>query len=372
MTGAKTGAKTGAVTKYLKPANLLLVLALAIAFPFLFTNPTYSTIGIFTLAFAAAATGWNIFAGYTGYIALGHAAFFGIGGYTLAILCQRWHITGAWTPFWLMPLAGLVAAIFAIPLGAIALRTRRHTFVVVTIAIFFAVQLMSYNLRGLTNGSTGLDFPLILEWGADVYNLPFFYAALLLTLVALGVSWFVRNSKFGLGLLAIRDDEDRARGLGVRTGWSKLIAFVISAFFTGVAGALLSYYIGNVQPTFTFDALYDVAIALMVFMGGIGTLAGPILGALVLESAQQYMAMQFTQGNGGVYLIVYGALFLAVILLLPQGIVPSLRALWIKFVIRRPEPTDAAPTPQIATSGASSASVAHPATKPAENTEASA
>jgi branched-chain amino acid transport system permease protein len=135
---------------------------------------------------------------------------------------------------------------------------------------------------------------------------------------------------------------------------------------------LLSYYIGNVQPTFTFDALYDVAIALMVFMGGIGTLAGPILGALVLESAQQYMAMQFTQGNGGVYLIVYGALFLAVILLLPQGIVPSLRALWIKFVIRRPEPTDAAPTPQIATSGASSASVAHPATKPAENTEASA
>lgn len=364
---------TGATTKYLKPVSLLLLLAAALVFPFLFDNPTYSTIAIFALAFAAAASGWNIFAGYTGYIALGHAAFFGIGGYTLAILCQRWHVTGAWTPFWLMPLAGLAAAIFAIPLGAIALRTRRHTFVVVTIAIFFAVQLMAYNLRGLTNGSTGINFPLILEWSADIYNLPFYYTALLLTLVALGVSWFVRNSKFGLGLLAIRDDEDRARGLGVRTGSSKLIAFVLSAFFTGVAGALLSYYIGNVQPTFTFDALYDVAIALMVFMGGIGTLAGPILGALVLESAQQYMAMQFTQGNGGVYLIVYGALFLVVILLLPQGVIPSLRTLWFRYVIRRPAPTDAAPAqPMAAPSSVTPSTASNSAANPTENTEASA
>ncbi len=334
---------TRSLMKYLKPATLIVLLVVAITFPFVFDNPTYTTIAIFALAFAAAATGWNLFAGYTGYIALGHAAYFGVGGYTLAILCQRWHITGAWTPFWLIPLAGLAAGVFAIPLGAIALRTRRHTFVVVTIATFFVLQLMSYNLRGLTNGSTGINFPLILEWGAAVYNLPFYYVALVLMLVALAVSWFIRNSKFGLGLLAIRDDEDRARGLGVRTGASKLIAFVISAVFAGMAGALISYYIGNVQPTFTFDALFDVAIALMVFMGGIGTLAGPILGALVLESAQQYMAMEFTQGSGGLYLIVYGALFLLVVLLLPQGVIPSLSTLWVKYIIRRKDPTDAGP-----------------------------
>lgn len=333
---------TSAMARFAKPGILLLLLALAIAFPFLIGNPTYTTVAIFALGFAAAATGWNIFSGYTGYIALGHAAYFGIGGYTLAILCQRWHIPGGWTPFWLIPLAGLVAAVFAVPLGAIALRTRRHTFVVITIATFFVLQLMSYNLRDLTNGSTGIDFPLILQWGADVYNLPFYYAGLALTLIALVTSWFVRNSKFGLGLLAIRDDEDRARGLGVRTSSSKLVAFVISAFLTGMTGALLSYYIGNVQPTFTFDALYDVAIALMVFMGGIGTLAGPILGALVLESAQQYMALELTQGSGGLYLIVYGGLFLVIILLLPQGVMPSVGHLWHKYVLREEDPTDAA------------------------------
>jgi branched-chain amino acid transport system permease protein len=331
------------INTLVKPGILALLLVVAITFPFLFGNPTYTTIAIFALGFAAAASGWNIFSGYTGYIALGHAAYFGIGGYALAIICQRWHIPGGWEPFWLIPLAGLIAAAFAIPLGFVALRTRRHTFVVVTIATFFVLQLMAYNLRFLTNGSTGIDFPLILQWGADVYNLPFYYAALLLTLLALGASWFIRSSKFGLGLLAIRDDEDRALGLGVRTGPSKLVAFMISAFFAGTTGALLSYFIGNVQPTFTFDALFDVAIALMVFMGGIGTLSGPILGALVLESSQQYMAMEFTQGSGGAYLIVYGGLFLIVILLLPKGIVPSLAALWQKYIVRRLSPPDSSP-----------------------------
>jgi branched-chain amino acid transport system permease protein len=350
---------TSSAPKLLKVATLLLILVLALVFPFVAGNPTYVTVAIFALGFAAAATGWNVFSGYTGYIALGHAAYFGIGGYTLAILCQRWHIAGGWIPFLLVPLAGLVAAISSVPLGAIALRTRRHTFVVVTIATFFILQLMSYNLRGLTNGSTGIDFPLITNWGvslpgmtfADFYNLPFYYVALVMTLVALAVSWFVRNSKFGLGLLAIRDDEDRALGLGVRTASSKLIAFVISAFFAGMAGALLSYFIGNVQPTFTFDALFDVAIALMVFLGGIGTLAGPILGALVLESVQQYSALAFTQGSGGLYLIVYGALFLAVVLLLPQGVIPSLSILWNKYVLRRVEPTDALETEDTAGAG---------------------
>lgn len=343
---------TGSMAKVLKAGSLLLLLLLALTFPFIAGNSTYVTIAIFALGFAAAATGWNVFSGYTGYIALGHAAYYGIGGYTLAILCQHWHIAGGWIPFLLVPLAGLVAAVFSVPLGAIALRTRRHTFVVVTIATFFILQLMSYNLRGLTNGSSGIDFPLITDWGisipgvsfADFYGLPFYYVALLLTLVALAVSWFVRNSKFGLGLLAIRDDEDRALGLGVRTGPSKLIAFVISAFFAGAAGALLSYYIGGVQPTFTFDALFDVAIALMVFFGGIGTLAGPIVGALVLETVQKYSATVIIQGSGGLYLIVYGALFLVVVLLLPQGVIPSLSNLWSKYILRRVEPTDAAAT----------------------------
>ena len=319
--------------KWLKPVGLLALLVGVLVFPLL-SDPFYSTIAIYALLFAAAASGWNIFSGYTGYIALGHAAYFGVGGYALAIMCQRWHIAGGYVPFYLVPLCGLIAAAFAVPLGAIALRARKHTFVVITVASFFILQNLSFNLRDLTNGSSGIDFPLILQWGPDFYNLPFYYVALLLVLAALATSWFVRNSKFGLGLLAIRDDEDRARGLGVHTESSKLIAFVISAFFVGMVGAVINYYNLQALPTFTFDALFDVAVALMVFMGGIGSLSGPILGAVLIESADKYTAIQFSYG-AGLHLLVYGGLFLVVILLLPQGIIPSLKGLWQRFIASR-------------------------------------
>ena len=310
---------------YRKLGLLVLPLVALIAFPLVVSNPAVTGIAVFALVFAVAATGWNIFSGYTGYIALGHAAYFGVGAYTITLMSQAWNVPGGYAPFALLPLAGLVAGIFAIPLGWIALRTRRHTFVVITVATFFILQLMAYNLKGLTNGSTGLSLP-VPDWSGDFFNLPFYYVTLLMLLLALGVSWWVRNSKYGLGLLAIRDDEDRALGLGVKTGPFKLVAFVISAFFVGMAGAMYAYFIGSITPPFAFDALFDLALALMAFLGGLGTLAGPILGALVLESTQQYFTLQF--GSSGYYLIIYGALFLAVILLLPEGIIPTLRKKW--------------------------------------------
>lgn len=314
--------------KILKTVVLLLLLAFAIAFPLLFSNPAVTTVAVFTLMFAGAATAWNIFSGYTGYIALGHAVFFGSGAYAIAIMCQDWHVPAGYTPFYLLPLAGLVAAIIAIPLGIIALRTRRHTFIVITIAFFFIFQLLAYNLRGLTNGSAGLSLPIPL-WSGTFYNEPFYYVTLGILLLALLVSWWVRNSKYGLGLLAIRDDEDRARGLGVQTGPSKLTAFVISAFFVGMLGAMYAYFVESIYPPFAFDALYDVAIALMCFMGGIGTLSGPIIGALILEPTQQYFTLLY--GENGWYLVIYGALFLVIILLLPRGILPTIGDRWARW-----------------------------------------
>ncbi len=308
---------------------LLAALVAFIGFPLVFTNPATTTVALFTLIYAAAGTSWNIFSGYTGYIALGHAVYFGVGCYTIAIICQDWHIQGGWQPFWIVPIAGVVAALFAIPLGAIALRTRKHTFVVITIALFFIFQLLATNLRGVTGGSQGMNLPIPLQW-VDLYNLPFYYVALAILLFALAVSWWVRNSKFGLGLLAIRDDEDRARGLGVRTGWMKLAAFVLSAFFVGMCGAVWAYYQGSIYPQFSFDALFDVTIALMAFMGGLGTLSGPIIGALIIIPTQQYFT--FTYGENGYDQIFFGALFLVVILLLPQGIIPSLGRLWARAI----------------------------------------
>ena len=312
--------------KTIKAAGLIVLLLAFIAFPQVFSNPAITTIAVFTLLYATATTAWNIFSGYTGYIALGHAAFFGVGAYAMALMCQDWHIPAGYAPFLALPLTGLVAAVFAIPLGWVALRTRRHTFVVITIAIFFIMQLMAFNLRSITNGSTGLSLPIPSEWHGDFFNMPFYYVTLMMLVLALGLSWWIRNSKYGLGLLAIRDDEDRALGLGVKTGSSKLTAFVISAFFVGMVGALHAYFVGSIFPAFAFDPLFDVALALMTFLGGLGTLTGPILGALIVEPAQQYFTMQFSKN--GYYLIAYGALFLAIILLLPEGIVPTLSRYW--------------------------------------------
>ena len=312
-----------------KTVGLLLLLVIAIAFPLVFSNPAVTTIAIFTLIFAAATTGWNIFSGYTGYVSLGHAAYFGLGGYAMAIMCQDWKVPGGYLPFLLVPLAGLVAAIFAIPLGWIALRVRRHTFVVITIAIFFILQLFSYNLRSITNGSTGLGLPIPLDWSGDFFNFPFYYVALVVLIGAVAIAWWVRNSKYGLGLLAVRDDEDRALGLGVSTGPSKLVAFVISALIVGMVGAIWAYFVESIYPASGFDATFDIAVVLMAYLGGLGTISGPILGALILEPAQQYFTLQY--GANGYYLIIYGSLFLVIMLLLPRGIIPTLSERWVKF-----------------------------------------
>jgi branched-chain amino acid transport system permease protein len=321
-----------------KTVGLLALLAIAIAFPLVFPNPAVTTVALFALMFAAAATGWNIFSGYTGYIALGHAVYFGLGAYALALMCQAWHIPAGYLPFLLVPVAGLAAAAFAFPLGWISLRVRRHTFVVITIAVFFIFQLLAFNLTQITNGSIGLGLPIPVDWFGNVnnypfYNFPFYYVTLAVLLLAIAISWWVRNSKYGLGLLAIRDDEDRALGLGVKTGPSKLAAFVISAFIVGMVGAIWAYFVEAIYPDTAFDALFDVAIALMAFLGGLGTISGPILGALLLESTQQYFALQLV--SSGYYLIAYGALFLVVMLLLPRGIIPTLSDRWAKFQVNR-------------------------------------
>jgi branched-chain amino acid transport system permease protein len=143
--------------------------------------------------------------------------------------------------------------------------------------------------------------------------------------VAVAVSWWIRHSKFGLGLRAIRDDEDRALGLGINAGVSKLICFVIAAFFIAMAGGIYAYFVTYIYPQFVFDPLADLSMVLMVFTGGIGTVAGPVLGAFLIEPAHEYFA--FTYGSSGLYLILYGALFLVIILLLPEGVIPSVQNL---------------------------------------------
>ncbi len=295
------------------------VVLVFLLFPLLITDPTTTTIAFFALVFMVAASAWNIFSGYSGYLALGHAVFFGSGGYALALLCEHLNVGGGWPSFALLPLCGVVAALIAVPVGLVALRTRRHTFVVVTIAIFFIFQLVAYNV-GFTGGTSGVFLPAPPFSGAN-FNTPFYYVAFAILVLTVAASWLVRRSRFGLQLLAIRDDEDRALGLGVKTRRLKLSAFVLSAFFVGMIGGLYFDFIGQVFPNTAYDPLFDLAIALMAFFGGLGTLVGPLLGALVLESLQQYLTLSFS--SNATYLIAYGLLFLGVILIMPRGVVPE-------------------------------------------------
>jgi branched-chain amino acid transport system permease protein len=255
-------------------------------------------------------------------------------------MCQYWNISGGYTPFLLVPMAGLVASLFALPLGWISLRVRGHTFVIVTIATIFVFQLLAYNLQFLTAGESGILLP-VPPWNAEEFGYPFYYVALVLVLLAIGVSWWIRHSKYGLCLLAIRDDEGRAQGLGIKTGRYKLIAFTIAAFFGGAVGSVATYLTGSVFPEAAFNPAFDVVPTLMVYLGGAATLAGPIVGALLLEPLQQYIILQF--GAVGLDLILYGALMLVVILRVPKGIVPTVQRLllnWKTARIMRTSTTD--------------------------------
>ena len=188
-----------------------------------------------------------------------------------------------------MPVAGIIAGLVAIPTGLIALRARRHTFVVITIAFMFIFQLAASNFA-FTGGSSGLQPPTPL-WSATCYNDHFYYVAAIVLVATVALSWLVRRSRFGLQLFAIRDDEERARGLGVRVARVKLTAFVLSAIPVGMVGGIYAYFLGQIFPQFAFDPLFDLSIALMAFIGGLGTVWGPLLGALVLESLQQYFTV---------------------------------------------------------------------------------
>jgi branched-chain amino acid transport system permease protein len=324
----------------LKLAGIIVVFAVALAVPAIAPDPATTNIAVFTMMYIGLATAWNIMGGYTGYISLGHAGFFGFGSYTLGLLLAHLGMKGGYTPFLLVPVAGVATAVLALAIGWFALRTRAATFVIVTIAFMFMLQLLAENLVGLTGGGAGLGFP-VPPWTGDYFNTPYYYAMLALATLALGISWRIRRSKFGLGLLAIRDDEDKALAVGVPTRAFKLTAFIASAALVGMIGAVYGYYVTYIYPQFVVDPLIGISMVLMVFLGGLGTLSGPVLGALILEPAQLWLAYNF--GASRLYLVLYAAVFLAVILVLPRGIVPSVTELIER---RRTGTRPAAPAPQ--------------------------
>jgi branched-chain amino acid transport system permease protein len=295
-----------------------------IAFPYVFSAAWIVNIGVLTLMYAALATAWNLFSGYSGYITLGQAAFFGVGAYSLGITFQHIGVGSGYNPFYALPLIGACVAIASVPVAWVALRTRHMTFAIVTLTLLFIVQQLAFNLRSLTNGSTGLMLPTP-RFSISSYDTPFYLAMLGILLAALALCWLTLRTKLGLMLLAIREDEEKARGLGIRVTGVKLVAWSLMVWVTAMVGGVWAYYLTFIYPESSVDPLVMIGAVLMTFLGGRGTIWGPTIGALILVPAQQYMITRL--GASEFYLVGYAAVFMVVLLLLPRGIVPSLRDL---------------------------------------------
>jgi branched-chain amino acid transport system permease protein len=303
-------------------ARATVIFGALVVFPFVFPAHWVVNLAIFTVMYAGLASSWNLLGGFSGYLSLGHAAFFGIGAYAIGILFTHIGIGAGYRPFLVLPAVGVAVALLSVPVGWVALRVRAATFAIVTISLLFVVQQLAFNLHGLTKGSQGLALPFP-RFPTATFERPFYWAMLAVFALSVLACWSVRGSKLGLMLHAVRDDEDRARGLGVDVTTAKVIAFAVSVGLTAMVGGIWGYYIAFIYPQFAVDPLVTIGAVLMAFLGGKGTIWGPALGAFILVPVQQYLAYRL--GASQLYLVGYASVFLVIMLLVPRGILPSLQ-----------------------------------------------
>ena len=298
-----------------------LLIAAAAAFPLLHLYQGGLNYWLHMLLFAymnvAVASSWNIIGGYAGYISLGHNVFLAVGGYFSGILFAYFGIS----PFITTPLAGLAAMAVGFVVGMITLRTRGPTFIISTIALvlLFKIALDNWDYIG---GANGMSLPL-LPLPVEVVKLPFYYGMLLVAIGAVYLSFRIRRSKFGLGLRAISQDEVRAEVAGVPTGFYKMLAFAVSGLFVGMAGALWGYYLTFLRPTIFLSILIGAKIVLMTILGGRGTIAGPVVGAVVFVAANEFFVSRF--GASELNIAATGVLLILALLFFPAGIVGTLK-----------------------------------------------
>jgi branched-chain amino acid transport system ATP-binding protein/branched-chain amino acid transport system permease protein len=300
------------------PWTALIALAVLFValFPVLSDDLYYQNMFILSMVFAIGAVGLNIITGYAGYVSLGQGAFVGLGAYAVGIGVTK--VGGS--PWVWVPAAGVLAALLAAVLGVVAMRARGHAFVILTIAFLFLLQLLATNWDELTNGTGGITLP-IPTWSVDYQYWPFYYALMGLLALSLLLSWWIRRNKFGMGLIAIREDEDKAATVGVSTPTYKILAFACSALFVGMAGGVYGYYISFVDPLGMFNILLSVQIILSLLLGGRATLWGPVLGAFIIEWLNETSNNEFSGGNAR--LLIFGGLLALIVLFLPHGIIPT-------------------------------------------------
>ncbi|QYJ02757.1 branched-chain amino acid ABC transporter permease [Nocardioides panacisoli] len=310
-----------------KLVGVALLAAAVLSFPTVAANPFILSVGVVIMSYALLATGWNFVGGFTGYISLGHAAYSGLGGYATGLLVIHTGIN----PWGALVAGAVIVAIVAVPIGIASLRVRGASFVIVSIAFVLILMLAFQSWSSVTGGSNGLRIPR--PFADDVLRPEqherFFYLHAAALAAALLAWWLIDRSRFGIGLKAIREDEDKAQALGVPTFNYKLAAFVMSAFVTAIGGGLYALWFGFLDPIFQFSILVGAYMVLMSLLGGIRSLFGPLLGAVIVGYAVEFFKSEY--GDSQFHLVAMGLLLGVVVLFMPEGIIPAVQSLVRRF-----------------------------------------
>ena len=268
-------------------------------------------LGTTVLMYAVLALSWNFIGGMTGYPSFATAAFFGLGAYTGAV-AQKLGVA-MWVSW---GLAGLLALVFAAALGLALLRLRGHYFAIASLVVAEVLREIINSATDLTGGGMGLNLPLrtgqTVEQQADF----FFWIMLSLAGIAMAATLVVQHGKLGFGLRCIQQNEAAADMLGVNTTLYKTAAFVLSAVFTGVAGAIYASWVNYIEPPDVFDVLYSVKPIVMVLLGGAGSVFGPLIGAGLFLGLEELVWRRFLEVHSG----VLGLLIVLLVLFLPRGL----------------------------------------------------
>jgi branched-chain amino acid transport system permease protein len=279
---------------------------LLILVPFMTTRSDIITWFTFVLLYITLSQGWNVIGGFTGQHNLGHAAFFGTG----ALVARYLWLFGLPLPLALLA-GGIASGIFAIIIGGPAFRLKGIYFVIGTLVL---AEILRIIFDTVLPRADVLPSKLL-----NTYSLtPRYYLSLMIAVVSVATVYWVSRSRLGLGLMSIREDEDAAEASGVSTQKYKLVAFLISTFIAGLAGGVYGYYAAAAQPGYLFAPVWTFDAVIIVFVGGVGTILGPIIGSIFFVLLQQLLSLFLP---GGMHVLVFGILFIIVVLYLPGGLI---------------------------------------------------
>ena len=267
--------------------------------------------------FAALSTAWNIVGGFAGQLSLGHAIFYGIGAYGGIILTNA-----GITPWIGMFVGAAVAAVVAVVISYPCFRLRGPFFALATIALLEVFRVLALHFRDFTGGATGMMIPLNVGWEWMVFRerLPALVIAYGMMLATLLVAWWIRSHRLGFQLIATRERESAARAAGVATVRVRLVAVAVSGALTAMMGTFHAMYLTFIEPESAFSLAFSIQIAMFALIGGIGTVSGPFLGALLLVPITEFARGALGAEAIGLHGFVYGMVLILVVLFMPNGI----------------------------------------------------